>query len=95
MTHPLTTDLRFKRYVRVGAIDARPYEQGEEREPGWRRRIALSPEDARRKSLDGGMIARNPDNANDQWYIAPEYFAKNYAETGRVIERPKLEIVDG
>jgi hypothetical protein len=25
-----------------------------------------------------GYVARNPDNHADQWYIAPEYFAKHY-----------------
>lgn len=31
----------------------------------------------------GGMIARNPDNPKDQWYINPEYFKKNYEEAER------------
>jgi len=26
----------------------------------------------------GGMIARNPDNHDDQWYVNGEYFAKNF-----------------
>jgi hypothetical protein len=25
-----------------------------------------------------GGIARNPDNHEDQWYIAPDYFIKNF-----------------
>jgi hypothetical protein len=28
----------------------------------------------------GGMIARNPDNYNDQWYVAKAYFEKNLEE---------------
>jgi len=26
----------------------------------------------------GGMIARNPKNHADQWYVAPQYFADNF-----------------
>jgi hypothetical protein len=45
--------------------------------------------------LVGGFIARNPDNHDDQWYIAREYFNKHYRipvetrerrETGWLIE---------
>ena len=28
----------------------------------------------------GGMIAKNPDNLDDQWYVAKEFFEKNYEE---------------
>jgi hypothetical protein len=41
-------------------------------------RISVSPADRYRPSLVGGMVARNPDNHDDLWYIAPEFFHKNY-----------------
>lgn len=28
----------------------------------------------------GGMIARNPNNPNDQWYVSKEFFQENYEE---------------
>jgi len=63
----------FKTYQRKGSIEARPYEPGE-----LLQGVSVSPADMKRTSLAGGMIARNPDNHEDQWYIAPEYFAKHY-----------------
>jgi hypothetical protein len=42
--------------------------------------ISVSDPDKARPSFDGGMIARNPDNPADQWYINPEFFAKNYGD---------------
>ncbi len=37
--------------------------------------ISVSPEDT---PALGGMIARNADNPDDQWYVAAGFFAKNY-----------------
>lgn len=28
----------------------------------------------------GGMIAHNPDNPKDQWYVAKQYFIDNYEQ---------------
>ena len=28
----------------------------------------------------GGMVAHDPDNPSDQWYISKDYFEKNYEE---------------
>jgi len=60
-------------YQRVGSIEARPYEPDDRNNP----RISISMADAL-KPLDGGMVARNPANHDDLWYIAREYFAKHY-----------------
>lgn len=65
----------FRTYPRLGHIDARPYVPGEDMA-----RISVSPADSERNSLNGGMVARNPANHDDQWYIAPEYFAKHYGD---------------
>jgi hypothetical protein len=67
----------FKNYPRKGSCTARPYVPGEDLS-----HISVSEPDLNRHSLDGGMIARNPDNHADQWYINPEFFAKNYGEAG-------------
>lgn len=57
-------------YERIGELEARPYVPGESL-----MHISVSDEDT---PQDGGMIARNPENIADQWYVALEYFAKNY-----------------
>jgi hypothetical protein len=65
----------FRTYPRKGHVDARPYVPGEDLTG-----ISVSPEDRKRSSLDGGFIARNPLNHADKWYIAPEFFHKNYGD---------------
>jgi len=56
-------------YKRTGLSEMRPYVQGEDLAS-----ISVSDEDA---PEEGGMIARNPDNHANQWYVAKEYFQKN------------------
>jgi hypothetical protein len=84
MRHEMTD---WKQYRRKGFVEARPCNKGDvvsETE------ISISEvdkiacfrfsEDVWVCLVDGGMIARNPDNPKDQWYINPEYFKKNYEE---------------
>lgn len=41
--------------------------------------VSISKEDLRNGSPKiGDMIARNPDNHNDQWLVAKDYFEKNF-----------------
>lgn len=49
----------------------RPYIKGEDLIG-----ISVSPEDNPKEDM--GMIARNPENYNDQWYVARDYFEKNF-----------------
>lgn len=67
----------WKSFRRKGTVEARPYVSADADYGGT---VSISPADARLPSLIGGMIARNPDNANDQWYINAEYFRKHYEE---------------
>lgn len=60
----------FAHYRRKGLAEMRPYLQGEDLT-----NISVSPEDT---PASGGMIARNPDNHADQWYVAEAYFDKNF-----------------
>ena len=67
--------LNWERYCRRGVIEARPYRPGDENNP----HISISVTDRERvQGLEGGMIARNPSNHDDQWYIAPSYFMEHY-----------------
>jgi len=63
----------FRRYRRVNVAEMRPYISGEDLTD-----ISVSIEDDPPKDM--GMIARNPENYNDQWYVARKYFNDNFEE---------------
>lgn len=60
----------FKLYRRTGLSEMRPYVSGEDLT-----NVSVSPEDD--PETDFGMIARNPKNHADQWYVAHQYFEDN------------------
>lgn len=60
----------FKSYKRSGHAEMRPYIPGEDLSG-----VSVSGEDT---PSEGGMIARNPANHADQWYVAAAYFKKNF-----------------
>lgn len=62
-------DTRFKQYKRKGLSEMRPYEPGEDLS-----KVSVSATDT---PEEGGMIARNPVNHEDQWYVAKKYFEDN------------------
>ena len=65
----------FKHYFRQGYCEARPYIVGEALTG-----ISVNKEDAEEvATIGGGMILRNPENHQDQWYVSKAFFAKNYA----------------
>lgn len=64
-------DNKFKIYMRKGYVEARRYVPGESLA-----NISVSP--VNNPESDLGYVARNPDNHADQWYIARDYFHKNY-----------------
>jgi len=59
----------FKKYTRKGFSEMRPYIPGEDLSN-------ISVADVDTPEL-GGMIARNPKNHSDQWYVAKQYFEDN------------------
>jgi hypothetical protein len=63
----------FKLYKRKGLSEMRPYRKGESLIG-----ISVSPED--NPETDMGMIARNPNNHADKWYVARKYFEENLEE---------------
>lgn len=63
----------WKLYRRIGAIEARPYREGEPMAG-----ISVSTTDSELPTLNGGWIARAPDNPRDQWYINAAYFHAHY-----------------
>ncbi len=62
----------WKEYRKTAVQEMRPYVPGEDLTG-----ISVSPEDT---PEEGGMIARNAANHADQWYVAKDFFAKNYEE---------------
>jgi hypothetical protein len=69
----------FKKYRRTNTAEMRLYEPGENLDG-----VSVSATDT---PVAGGMIARNPADHTDQWYVAPEYYANNFAED-EVAETP-------
>lgn len=65
----------WQKYKRKGLSEMRPYVLGEDLT-----KISVSGEDA--PESDMGMVARNPDNYADQWYVARQYFEKNLELAG-------------
>ncbi|MEL7146027.1 MAG: hypothetical protein AAFO69_06640 [Bacteroidota bacterium] len=63
----------FKKYRRLGQTEMRPYVKGEDLS-----KISVSDEDD--PENDMGMIARNPRNPKDLWYVARQYFEENFEE---------------
>lgn len=62
--------MMWKRYRKTATQEMRPYMPGEDLSG-----VSVSAEDT---PGPGGMIARNSDNHADQWYVAKDFFAKNY-----------------
>lgn len=63
----------WKKYKRKGLSEMRPYVKGEDLS-----KVSVSKED--QPETDMGMIARNPKNNSDQWYVARKYFDDNLEE---------------
>ena len=61
-----------KNYRKKNVQPMRPYVLGEDMTG-----ISVSPQD----TLEiGGMIAINPENEEDRWYVAKKFFEENYIE---------------
>ena len=64
----------FKRYRRKNISEMRPYVEGEILDS----KVSISEADIIAGSPKlGDMIARNPDNHDDQWLVAKQYFEDN------------------
>ncbi len=63
----------FKKYRRTNIAEMRQYIKGEDLT-----NISVSKEDDPENNM--GMIARNPCNHNDQWYVERKYFMANFEE---------------
>lgn len=60
----------WAQYKRKGLSEMRPYVKGEDL-------TKISVSDVDDPESDMGMVARNPKNHEDQWYVARKYFEDN------------------
>ena len=65
----------FKQYKRKGLSEMRPYVLNEDM-------TGISVADVDDPPNDMGMVARNPQNHKDQWYVARKYFDENLELVG-------------
>ena len=63
--------MSWKKYIRSNFAEMRPYIKGEDLS-----KISVSQVDD--PESDMGMVARNPANHEDQWYVARAYFEDNF-----------------
>ncbi len=63
----------FQKYRRTNVAEMRPYVAGEDLS-----NVSVSVVDD--PENDFGMIARNPENHADQWYVASAYFKANFEQ---------------
>lgn len=59
----------FRQYIRKGLSEMRPYIVGEDLS-----KVSVTDGDTPEK---GGMVARNPKDHADQWYVTKKYFEDN------------------
>ncbi len=77
--------MSWGKYVRTGVSEMRPYVAGEPMQD-----ISVSAEDD--PQTDMGMIARNPKNHADKWYVARAYFEENLAPVNNLLIENTLEM---
>lgn len=65
------SNTEWQQYRRKGLAEMRPYVKGEDL-------TGISVSDVDDPETDMGMIARNPKNHTDQWYVARQYFEDNF-----------------
>jgi len=63
----------YKNYRKKNVQPMRPFIEGEDTSS-----ISINPEDMPPRA--GGMVATNPSNPKDQWYVAERFFLDNYEE---------------
>lgn len=79
----------FKKYKRTNLAEMRPYQVGEVLSS----KVSISSEDLKNGSPKvGDMIARNPENHNDQWLVAKKYFQENFEVTDSIMNTDTARI---
>lgn len=71
----------YKNYIKKTVQPMRPYVPGEDLTG-----VSVSAEDT---PEEGGMIAFNPNNGKDKWYVAKKFFEENYVPSESVMNGVK------
>jgi hypothetical protein len=70
---------KFKKYQRIQIAELRPVTDEEVMSRHLASNISMSMEDKEKgHPYIGDMVARNPENHNDQWLVTEEHFKKNF-----------------
>jgi hypothetical protein len=70
---------KFKQYRRTNLAEMRPVTAQETASVLQAEGVSISKADLDKGSpMIGDMIARNPNNHNDQWLVAKQYFQENF-----------------
>ena len=73
--------MEFKKYTRTNVAEMREVTDAEVMSRSLDSKISISQADKENGSPHlGDMVARNPENHDDQWLIAKEYFQDNFKE---------------
>ena len=71
----MSTENSWAQYRRKGLSEMRPWTPADGNKLAMKESgISVSDED---EPEEGGMIARNPKNHADQWYVGKKYFEEN------------------
>jgi len=73
----------WKQYKRKGVSEMRPYIKGEDLSN-------ISVAVMQKPEEDMGMIARDPKDHTDQWYVTRKYFEENLEEVKEVVKSARL-----
>lgn len=73
----------FKKYQRKNLAEMRDLLPEETKTALKNKKVSISQPDMELSDYDFslGKVARNPDNPADMWYVAKDYFEKNFAES--------------
>lgn len=75
----------WKKYRRTKITEMRPVSQKEIERTYMMRDVSISDTDLKNGSpKQGDMIARDPDNHEDQWLVSAEYFKGNFEQVVEV-----------
>lgn len=78
----------FKKYKRRNVAEMRPYVKGEDLTDISVARVD-DPEN------DMGMVARNPFNHADQWYVSRKYFEENFLPMEELPQKLSVDHIEG
>ena len=73
--------MEFKKYIRLNFAEMHKYDPNNVYPKEFMDRVSISEVDKLNGSpKEGDMIARNPNNHDDVWLVAEDYFKQNFKE---------------